>query len=67
MWYRDQIYTIPKYIKKEIEKNNTNTQFPLEQQKTRPTTSQAPSSSLHLEECTWCFRHEFKINFIKIK
>ena len=33
MWYRDQTYTIPKYIKKEIEKKNTNTQFPLNSKK----------------------------------
>ena len=31
MWHKGQFYTIPKYIKNEIEKKNI--QFPLEQQK----------------------------------
>ena len=52
LWCIGQICTIPKHIKKEY---------------TIFTTSQTPSSSHHLDECTWCFRHKDTIKLSKNK
>ena len=51
-----QIYTIPKFMKKEIEK--TITKFPLEQ---KNITSQAANSTLYLEVWARYYRHRYSI------
>ena len=59
MWYIDQIYTIPKYIKKQIEKIND---FLWSR---KNTTSKATSSTLNLEGWAKCFRHKHSIDLSK--
>ena len=59
--HRSNIY----YFKIHQKENWKNIQFPLEQQKN--STSQAPSSTLHLEQRTRYFRYEYSIKISKNK
>ena len=60
MWHKGQFYTIPKYIKNEIEKKNI--RFPLEQQK-----MESPKQLAQVLGWTRYFRRKHTIKLYKNK
>ena len=59
LWYTGQIYTVPKYIKNEIQ------EYTISSATGRNTTFQTPSSTLHWERRTRYFRHKHTIKLYK--
>ena len=57
-WFIGQIWTIPKYTKKE---------YTIVSGTRKNTTSQTPSSILYLDDWTWYFRHRYTIKLSKNK
>ena len=62
LWYIGQIYTFPKYIKKELKKEYT-----ISSVTRKNRTSQTPSLSFHLEWRTRYFGHRHTIKLYKNK